>query len=691
MTGGHQTSAKGLMPGPAGFLANRRCLRRTERGKDCVTMKKILSIALILMLMTLPLASYAGAVETVPAAAEEETAEQIEYDHDHLVVGITTPFSGQFFTNMWGGVTSDLDVQKLIHGYNLVAWRSDIGGAYDIDPTVVSGFVATQSRVTGDRTYTFEIYNDLKYSDGTKITAWDYAFSWLISMAPQVAELGGNVRPMEYLEGYADYVNGRVPYLAGIRVLDNTTIAITVDKAYLPFFYQMALLDCVPYPISVIAPGCSVADDGRGIYLKGPFTADLLRSTLLDETNGYCSHPSVTSGPYVLTSFDGSTAEFELNRYYKGNKDGIRPIIRRLTYKTVANESMLDEFKAGNVTLLNKVMNADVLNQLVPMVEGQGQFASSSYGRTGMSYISFSCERPAVSSLAVRQAVAMCVDKDSFVTATVGDYGQRADGYYGIGQWMYTLVNAEDGYPVEEPNAENGMTQAEHDKALADWADLNMDDVPVYAFDPHGAAGVLESDGWTLNRNGESFDAARDDVRCKEINGEVVPLELKLICPEESKVADKLEQNFGAHLAKAGIGLTIEEQPLSKLLNSFYRRGERDADMIYIASNFGIVFDPAGNFRPDDANAVNMSNFSAINDSELYKLAVDMRQTEAGDLLAYCQKWVKFQQRFQEVVPAIPLYSGMYYDFYPSVLQNYDINANATWGEAIVEASMGNP
>ena len=645
-------------------------------------MKKTLSIVLILMLMILPLAGYA---ETA-----EEKAEQIEieYDYDHLVVGNTTPFSGKFFTNMWGGVTSDLDIQKLIHGYSLVDWRSDIGGAYDVNPSVVSGIVATQSKATGDQTFTFDIYSDLKYSDGTQITAWDYAFSWLLSMAPEVAELGGNLKPMDYIKGYTDYVKGEVSYLAGIRVLTDTTIAITIDHAYLPFFYELALLDCNPYPISVIAPGCNVADDGKGIYINGPFSADLLRGTVLDETSGYQTHPSVTSGPYVLTSFDGQTAELELNPNYKGNKDGVKPTIKNLTYRTVTNEGMLDEFKAGEVTLLNKVVNAEVLKEFVPLVEEQDLFSATEYGRSGMSYIAFCCERAAVSSTAVRQAAAMCMDKDSFVTDTVGDYGQRVDGYYGIGQWMYTLVTAEDGYPVEEPDGKNGMTQEDYEKALADWSALNMDGIRVYEFNPEGAAGLLVSDGWTLNRDGEKYDAEKDDVRCKKINGTIVPLELKLICPAESRIAEELEKNFGAHLAEAGAKLTIEEQPMSELLNSFYRRGERDADMIYIASNFGIVFDPSGNFRADEAKKVNMSNFSGLNDKELYKLAVAMRETEPGDLLGYCQKWLDFQARFQEIEPAIPLYSGVYYDFYPAVLQNYDIQNNATWSEAIVAATM---
>ena len=46
------------------------------------------------------------------------------------------------------------------------------------------------------------------------------------------------------------------------------------------------------------------------------FTEELLRQTILDPETGYRSHPKVVSGPYMLTSWDGSTAEFEVNPYY---------------------------------------------------------------------------------------------------------------------------------------------------------------------------------------------------------------------------------------------------------------------------------------------------------------------------------------------------------------------------------------
>ena len=38
----------------------------------------------------------------------------------------------------------------------------------------------------------------------------------------------------------------------------------------------------------------------------------------VDPETGYNSHPSIVTGPYVLTAYDGVTAHFEMNPYFKG-------------------------------------------------------------------------------------------------------------------------------------------------------------------------------------------------------------------------------------------------------------------------------------------------------------------------------------------------------------------------------------
>ena len=61
-----------------------------------------------------------------------------------------------------------------------------------------------------------------------------------------------------------------------------------------------------------------------------------------------------------------------------------------------------------------------------------------------------------------------------------------------------------------------------------------------------------------------------------------------------------------------------------------------------------------------------------------------MRMTEPGDVLSYCQKWIAFQEYYSEVLPAIPVYSNVYFDFYTPNLQEYYVGSSASWAQLIM-------
>lgn len=673
-------------------------------------MKKLLAILLALV-MTFSVAAMAE--ETLDAA--QSVADQTQTVYDELVVGSTTALSGSFFTEMWGNNTSDIDVKQLLHGYNLMEWESAMA-TYGIADNVISGMVVTED-LDGNRTYTIAIYDDLKYSDGSAITVRDYAFAILLSIAPEVTAIGGQTTDSDYLVGIDAYKNGETEVLSGVRILSDYQMSITVKAEYLPFFYELGLLDYCPYPIAVIAPGCEVADDGEGVYIRNIreegeeadedeepiFTAQLLAETILNSETGYLSHPSVVSGPYTLTSFDRETrtAEFAINEYYKGNSAGEIPTIQKIIFRTVTNDTMMEELANGDVDLLNKVVMADTIDSGMQLVsEGEGAYSMINYPRSGHSFISFCCEDGPVSSQNVRQAIAWCLDKDTMVADYVRNYGMRVEGYYGLGQWMVELINGTIEAPItdagEEP-AEDASAEEkaayEEAKALAEvetaaWAELSMDSIPTYALDLDKAVELLIADGWTLNAAGEEFDPEKDEVRCKEIDGEIVALELDMIYPAGNAIEKSLPATFVDNLAQVGIKLTVEPVSMVELLEIYYRNVERDADMIYLATNFHYVYEPSSTFNPDDAYQGD-SNRTGITDQVLYDLAVDMRQTESGNVLEYCQKWLAFQQRYAEVLPTIPVYSNVYFDFYSSTLHDYDVTANLTWTQAIVGAYLG--
>lgn len=663
-------------------------------------MKKILACLLAFMMLTTPVkaaalqlpwtkasAEAAPEIETTTEteegaeAAEEAALEPLTYDYEELVVGTTMPMYGEFFTSMWGNGSSDIDVRDLIHGYNLVEWDSEVSG-FQLDPSVVTGHIVREN-AAGDHTYTLFISDDLKYSDGSDITAWDYAFSYLLRMAPQIAELGGTPEALDYIGGYRNYMSGAVRHLTGVHVVSDTQMTITISNEILPFFFELALLDCNPYPISVIAPGCEVQDDGDGVYISGPFNAELLRSTLTGE-NGYAVNPSVTSGPYRLVSFDGTEARFELNEYYNGDSDGARPNIDRIVFRAADPKTMVSQLMNCEYGLLNKATVADLIQEGMDAISEDPRFTAANYPRSGLSFIAFNTERDAGASEAVRKAIAFGMDRQSLVNDAVSNYGLEVNGYYGLGQWMYQLLNGTIGYPVEEPDA--GATVQErqkYERDLAKWEALtaDMEGLATYAEqDVDKAISLLQQDGWTLNRNGEAYNPETDDVRCKQINGAIVPLDLKLVYADGASIGTALGQLVD-QLKAIGINLTVEG--VDQLLELYYGQREGDWDMLFVATDFNVLFEPSPQFEPNGEH-----NYFGVNDDRLYSLAQDMIRTEPGDLLSYCEKWLAFQMRFNEVEPVIPVYSNIYFDFYPRVLQEYAIADYSTWAHAIVPAYM---
>lgn len=591
----------------------------------------------------------------------------------HLTVASPTALSGNFFTAAFGSNTSDMDVRNLIHGYNLVRWNVE-SGRFEIDSSVVSGIKASDD-IQGNRTYVISLCDDLLYSDGTAIGAADYVFSLLLAASPEIQELGAAVAGNGAVVGIDEYQSGATRQVSGVRLMSEKEFSITVKADSLPNFYELAELSYYPYPIHVIAPGCRIKDDGKGAYIcnqdadqdSAIFTAETLKKTLLDESYGYLSHPSVVSGPYTLTSFDGSVAELSVNPYYKGDADGRKGKIQNITVSHVSNEEMAAKLENGEIDLANKIVSAQAIAEGRQLV-ADGKAQTASYGREGMSFISFCCEQAAVSSRNVRQALSYALDKDAVVSAYVGENGQRVDGYYGAGQWMYRVATGEIALPTDA-------------KAVN-----TLSDVKVYNLDLDAAEALLVSDGWTLNASGAEFVEGQDTVRCKDVDGQIVALELKMIYPEGNAAGDALQTAFADNLAKIGVSLKLEAKPMQELLRLYYRQDARDCHMIYLATNFETVYDPAQSFAPGAAEQG--ANRTGIQDETLYKLAVELRKTEPGDVAGYVNKWVSFQQAFQEAVPMIPIYSNTYYDFYSPNLQGYDVAENTGWAYAILDAVL---
>ena len=581
--------------------------------------------------------------------------------YDRLVVGTLTPFSGNFLTDALGSNISDQDVRRLIHGYSLVYWN-EATSSYQFNEELITAVYVSED----SRTFLFTLNNTLTFNDGTPITAQDYLFSLLLLGSVQMERATGASEDISRFEGGKEYRTGYTDKIKGVRLITDSLFSLTLDESFSPYFYQLKSFDIMPLPIGTIAPGCRVVDSEDGAGIDGPFSTDLLTKTLMDPENGYISHPYVSCGPYSFKEYNGTSVKMELNPAYVGDHEGTRPTIPQIVFQVEEPDTIIDRLAAGDIDLAVRCARSGQISAGIRLVQG-GDHKMAAYSRNGLSYISFCAEKGPTADGRVRQAISMCLDKNTLTENYLGAYGVPVKGYYGIGQWMFAKITTET-HDEDEEEA---------------WVDLNMDGIPEYPFQPEAAAELLNAAGWTLNENGEAYNAEEGGIRCRKPGDELVPLKLKLIYPEGNGAGPMLDDVFKPYLAQAGIALETEAMPMADLLQVYYGQTERNCDMILLGTNFGDVFDPAPEY-----DEYGTSRLSGITDSVLAQQALELRSTEPGHAFEYCERWLAYLARRATVIPEIPLYSDAYLDFHINELQNYKPADSGNWTYALLSAIL---
>ena len=626
----------------------------------------------------------------VPTATEIALYGRVVSDEPtHITVGNTTKVDGMFWTNQFGNNTSDIDVRYMLHGYNPIVWDTQLD--FITDPLVVESLTTTTDS-DGNSIYTFVLMQDLQWSDGSEITAEDYVFSYLLQASPELQAIGGDIDTWNYIVGYEAYAAGETDYLEGVHLLDKYSYSVTIKKEYLPYFYELSLLFINLSPKAVIAPGCMVEEtkDGAGIVnievdTDPIFTAELLQTTILDPDTGFLSHPSVVSGPYRMTSYDRETGyvDFEINEYYKGNWEGVKPVITTVTLRPISPDNAAELLASGEVDLVNKAVRADMIQSCTELV-GSG-YTMENYARLGYGYLTFSTEKNCpVQFQKVRQAIACSFDTDYFVQEYLSGYGLTVDGYYGLGQWMTQAA-----YGNLRPS---GIT----DEEALEWDAISLSVLDHYDLDLDRALNLLIEDGWVLNENGEPFDAEKDTLRYKDVDGELMALRIVFGKTANHAGADLAVSMLQESFKTLNAELVVEEAEYHDILVDHLRENEdRVWDMTFMAFNFVSIFDPLIDFNIEEDENGNLvggtQNAGRIVDEELLQLAWDMHKTEPGDLLTYEQRWLAFQQRFNEVLPTMPIYSNIYFDFHTDWLHNYYPNAEFNWPVALIYSYVAEP
>lgn len=605
--------------------------------------KKLLSLFLVGVLSASMIAGCGKPEEKKDQTSKEDTQESDEsgddvtYSNKQVVIGDITETSGDIQPH-WTNNASDYNAYKLVYG--LATVTNDKEGQWLYDEKNVVEKVEETENEDGSATWTYTIKDGLKFSNGDPITAKDYAFYYLFWSSPIVqgdlkASYAGSVG--QYLKGYAAYSAGETNALEGVHLIDDKTFSVTIDAQWLPYYYGKALTAAYPeYMAGWVPSDVTIEETENGAKFSDNFTAEHIGDTV----NAYRYNPTGCSGPYMLDSYDENGYAYTLKRNpnYPGNFEGQTANIETVVYKYVETDTMIDQLKTGAIDLLLQCSEGNEIEAGLDLVD-EGGFNYCAYPRAGYGMISFKCNQGPTQFLEVRQAIAYLLDRNAFAQTFTGGHGILVHGPYGSQQWM---VN--------------------------EYAD-QIDTLNPYNYSPDSAVELLEKGGWVYNEDGSDY--AGSGIRYKKLeDGTMMPLIIEWFSSENNPVSDLLVTSLKENpdLEKAGMKINQTVGTYNELSKYYYDNGEDNPyQMFNLATGFNNPFDIAYAYKPGASD-----NSNAINDQELYDLVLATNQTKEGDDEAYVANWFKFIQKWNELVPDLPLYSNNYHDFYSDKLHDFE-------------------
>jgi oligopeptide transport system substrate-binding protein len=173
---------------------------------------------------------------------------------------------------------------------------------YDVSGKIVPRLAETWEVSEGARRYIFHLRKDAKFHNGRRMTAADVKYSleralWPETKSPAAANyLAG-------ITGLKEVTSGKRKDLPGIRVVDDATVEISLDKPSGYFLGQLT--------VSVACVVCREEVEKNG--------------GRIDE------HSAVGTGPFKLGQFQpGVQIIFDANRSYYGRQAGVDRVERRI-------------------------------------------------------------------------------------------------------------------------------------------------------------------------------------------------------------------------------------------------------------------------------------------------------------------------------------------------------------------------
>lgn len=478
----------------------------------------------------------------------------------------------------------------------------------DVDEAVIApnrpGALVKDWTVSEDGlTYTFNLRDDLAWSDGTPITSADVAYAW------EAIKLGA--------EGVLD-----VP---GSYIIDPTGATGVLDVTF-PDDYtvvvQMASAECTSLSYAgslVVVPSHVLPED---------------ISTLMDAE--FNLNPTVTSGVFNFGELrPGEQVSLVGNPNYSDAELGVVNPTGYI-YKSVPDQTvMVEQFLAGELNVIDgpavarrqDIRNSDAQVYAYPgnawdymaFNQADPNNPQNAFDEAGNPIDQG--HHPIFGDVRVRQAIAKAVDVDALVSAAVFNEGSRMTSFIIPASWAYNS------------------------------------DLPPVALDVEGAKALLAEAGWA-DSNGDGVLEATADAMYAEEGSE---LTFTLYTNQGNTRREAIGTLIQDQLSQIGFRVDFQTIDFNTLLDIM---DSQTFDSIILGWRNGYPDDPDATqlFTPGSDVIPGGSNFTSYNNPRFTELNTQAKNVPGCDPLERAPFYHEMQAIMQEDLPYLWLFAqnGMY-------------------------------
>ena len=433
------------------------------------------------------------------AAKDPTKLPQVAKDRkDTLIVGMSAP-KGEFLpgysSTLYDGWVADLVFTGLVT-------NNEKG---EFIPYAAESWEVSED----EKTYTFKLRDDIKFTNGEAFTAADVEFTYLMMADPSYD--GPRSSFSSGLVGYEEYNKGDAKNIEGLKVIDDHTISFTTKEVN----------------------GAVIENYSMGILPKSVYGFE---KGNIQPLKDQLAKP-VGSGPYKFTDFKpGQEVVFEKNDDYFEGAPKIPKVVMKVTNAT----TVIQELISGNVDIEQSVgAKPENIQQLQePGFLDLNLFKANSYG-----YMGLNLESEKLSDPKVRQALVYGLNRKGFMDAYYQGYGEVTNTHILPTSWAYNPAVG-DAYAYDTEKANALLDEA-------GWKDTNGD-------------GTRDKDGVELNISWLTYtDSKYVDTLIpivqdswKQIGVKVTP-ELM----EFSSMADKVRNDRDFEMYNMAWSLSIDPEP----------------------------------------------------------------------------------------------------------------------------------